>query len=1338
MMTSSDMPLPPPYLRLGKAIADARTLAGFSRQVDLAKALDLRQQSVSRWEAGTHRPALAQIAPLAEALKLHASDLRRLAGYETPLTAGVVKNLPLDALDPEAFEQFLAVLLDRLRPGWTVHRLGKTGHTQGGADVVATDPATGRKLGVQCKRMAQFGPAQVEAAVTVFPEPMDEKIIALSRVASPQARTQITKHTGWDIWDQDDLTRQFRTLPNHVQDQIVETYFPGQNLELLGRTRVGPWQDLDTFFRPFSQPGALFTHEWALSGREDDMTALMRQMADPATPLTLLAAAGGMGKSRLLLEAARRWREEDPVTGLWFLSTVSELTRADLAALGPGPKVIVVDDAHDRDTLGALFEFAGHAPNQTRLVLATRPYARNRLVREASVYGLRPAPIVLEPLKREALLVLARTMLREQSKPEDWAPQVVAIAGHSPLIVAMAVRILSREEMVPERIRSDQGLRDYVLGRFTQVVTGRLGPAEDAATNKTILEVLALVQPFHPEDARLLALIETCGVSRSDAERALARMIEGGVVLRRGAQHRLMPDVLGDYLIDESCIVEDRLSHFAEEILAASADSPLLLRNIVLNLGRLDWRRTDGETSDSQLLDQVWRSFETISSDHDDRLDAVRAVSVYQPRQALDLAGRLLRQGVALEVVPEILRNIAYTAEYLDEAVALLWEMGRQDDRQTGPHPSHPMRVLAEMAAFEDGKPFEINDAILAFALAQADRDDVWAGAHTPLDLLEPYLATEGVHDESTSRGVTMTPYQLRYDLVQPYRARVVDKLFDLMDRPEPVASRKAALAVQNALRAPLGLMNSAPCEKALALYDAEFTGTLERLEARLKAGAPDLVAIGIAASVHWHADYGDVTKGAAQAVLDAMPQTLDFKVAAAMADGWGNLFLDRTTEDWPDNVQAWMDVAEAEVSTAFPDVAQRLAYIERQMERLAAAGVSLDSAHIFIRTLTAADPEFSRALIAAAEDRPDARLSAYVSSALFTIRKIAPAEAHAVLTSWLDGDVEMLRRATPSVIWGDFESFSPEDLALLRRMLTDRDHVVVLGAVQALRVSRPPDAVLLDLSLTAPLGDSRILEQVAVIFGGRRERMIEKLTDAQVDRLLAAMEPLPRLEGHWINETLAGLSRHHARKTAAFFRARVLRSMEAPFEFRAANWGAWRRTRLQFDQAEESAEILAETWDWLRQNWDRGFEFRYGATHLFEAMFLSNRDGLIAFIAPQLATAQRPDLELIAALLAEVDYTFVLNESAFVIRFLNRCASFDADLVQSASSRLYSAATSGMYSGTPGEPMPRDVSTLARATEVLAGLSRISAAWTLYDWIRGHAQGNIERARREGEMMDD
>lgn len=1325
-----------PYLKLGSAIAAARIVAGFPKQADLARALGVTQQSVSRWEAGTHRPKSTQVEALAAALKLAPADLRGLAGYAETQALSFVKPLPLDALDPEAFEQFVATLLEYERPDLRVRQAGKAGHAQGGLDVVAVDPVSGLRIGVQCKRMNQFGPAQVDAVVAAFTEEADQKVLALSRVASPQATARIATYPGWDIWDQDDLSRRLRKLAPHVQDQIVDTFFKGQSLELLGRTRLGPWQDFATFFRPFAQPGALFTHDWALVGREANLASLMSQMSDPGVNLILLSAAGGMGKSRLLLEAVRRWRETDRATGLWFLSSVADVTRSDLSGLGPGPKVIVVDDAHDRDTLGALFEFATHPENQTRLLLATRPYARQRLTREASVYGLTPSVIELDHLNGQALKDLAHGMLAAEGKPEGWTDQVVAIAGGSPLIISMAVRILSREEMAPERVRGEQRLRDYVLGRFAKVVTGRLGSLDDAQANLKILELLALVQPFHPQDVQLLALIEAVhGMTPRDSERLLARLIDGGVALRRGAQHRLMPDVLGDYLIDESCIVQGRLSKLAEDVLAAA--SPRLLRNIVLNLGRLDWRRTDGETAESRLLDAVWRSFETIETDYDDRLDAVRAVSVYQPRQALHLASQLLRKGVALEVVPEILRNIAYTAEYLPEAVALLWEMAQRDSRQTGPHPSHPMRVLAEMAAFEDGKPFEINDALFDFGLAQAARDDVWGGAYTPVDLLEPFLATEGVEDEATARGVTMRPYQLRYDLLQPYRAKVIDTLFELMRRPHPVASRKAAHAMQNALRAPYGLMNSSPSEEMLQRYDAEFIHTLGRLEALVREGPSDLVLMGIAASVSWHADHGGVAKSAAQAVLDALPRDLSFRVTASLQDGWGNLFLDRSTEDWPDNVTAWMEETAAALATEMPDVEARLAYIEERMRALTEAGVVLDSAHVLFQTLTA-DVEFARALIRQAEQDGDTPSATFVASAAFAVWRHDGDEGRALIARWLDSDRDALRQATPAILWGPFDQLQAADLDLLRRMMRDRDPIVVLGALRAVRVSKAPDPLMLDLAFSAPLEDVRVLEQVAGMLGGRKGGLVERLSEGQVDAFLAALEPLPQLEGHWINEALAALSHSHARKTAAFFRARVLRSMDAPFAFRPANWGPYGRSKLQFNQAKDGPEILADTWDWLRQNWDKGFEFQHGAVHLFEAMFLSEQAGLIAFFDPQLPTARGPDLDLISALLKEVNYQFILNEAPFVVRFLERCAAFDADLLEKATGRLYGAAVSGMYSGTPGEPMPRDLSTLSRVNEILAGLSRLSAAWELYDAVRRHAQNNIEKSRLEGEAMED
>lgn len=91
-----------------------------------------------------------------------------------------------------------------------------------------------------------------------------------------------------------------------------------------------------------------------------------------------------------------------------------------------------------------------------------------------------------------------------------------------------------------------------------------------------------------------------------------------------------------------------------------------------------------------------------------------------------------------------------------------------------------------------------------------------------------------------------------------------------------------------------------------------------------------------------------------------------------------------------------------------------------------------------------------------------------------------------------------------------------------------------------------------------------------------------------------------------------------------------------------------------------------------------------------------------------------------------------------FVLRYLDRCRSVGPKLVEEAIEKLSAAAMSGSWSGTPGEPMPRDVETREAARKVLAELSRLSPAYGLYSEVLRHAEKNIARSREEGAAMDD
>ena len=401
------------------------------------------------------------------------------------------------------------------------------------------------------------------------------------------------------------------------------------------------------------------------------------------------------------------------------------------------------------------------------MILATRNYALDRVRNEAAGYNIASPPVIaLGMLSRVHLRAIAKQILSHFNIEEDFAGYVVAASGDSPMIVAMAAQVLAKDKVPIELAKDKDRFRRVILGKFAKVVSGHVGNAGDEKLHREVLDVLALVQPFHPEDQQLLAALERVqGVRKEAASAVLTRFAQGGVIFRRGHQWRLMPDVLGDYLIETSCCdAAGRLSPFAEKALAAVKDA--LLKHALVNLGRLDWRRSGGDTAESDFLSGVWRTLDDIENDFDPRLDAVKSVALYQPRQALDFVIRQARRKRTLRALPEILNGVARTSKYLTEVLQLLWEIGRLDDRELGPNPGHAIRVLTELGDYDERKPLLYCNTLLSFGLGLADNEANWSGRYTAFDILKPLLSCEGTNNSSNGRAITLAPYYINYDVV--------------------------------------------------------------------------------------------------------------------------------------------------------------------------------------------------------------------------------------------------------------------------------------------------------------------------------------------------------------------------------------------------------------------------------------------------------------------------------------------------------------------------------------------------------------------------------------------
>ncbi len=1027
-------------------------------------------------------------------------------------------------------------------------------------------------------------------------------------------------------------------------------------------------------------------------------------------------------------------------------SQTSSASAADLEGLGTGEKVIVVDDAHDRDDLGPLLEYAAGPSHRTRLVLASRPYGTDRIKRQAAVFGLSAqTEIAIQPLSKKDLLALAREVLKEFGVAEKWAPSVAAVAGQSPLITVMAARVIAKEPIPLALATSREELKNFVLGKFRKVVTGDLGSAGDQPIVAHLLNVLAIIQPFDTEEPDFNALIKSAvGIDEIISARLIKLLADGGVIFKRGRYFRLMPDVLGDYLIDQSCVdVNGKLTPLALTVFAESQNRAT--GRTLQNLGRLDWRRNEGDPSQSPLLEQVWRTLDNIPESWDRRLDAVYEVASYQPGQALAFVQRQLDRGRRYPEFAKILRRIAYSGVHFDDAAELLWLLGREDARPFGPNPEHPLRILAEVVAVEETKPFGISEKAFHFGMSLLGRDDAWTGAYTPLDVVAPMLRGDGMTTESDFRQVTMKPFIVRYETVEPLRSRLIDRLIELMSSPDALASQKAAAMIQNALRPPNPAFNHQVSDEVRTLYEKEFARTLRKVLKLVK----DYViqpptAISLARAISWHAFYGRGSPSKlAKEILAAMPTDLGFRTWVALADGYGQVFLGPWNSDtWEADLGRWMGDLVTDLKTSHNDAERLRQFIEAALKGLASAGVVDNSSTVLISNLLQADPAFARAIIDNAFRNPYGHTVRFLSSGVTEVLSAEPDEGRGIVRRLLASEVPSLRLAAGSAYAGLRRNPDSADFHLLHNIVADNDSLVATAGVRASWGWQHADPLrMLAIVRRARVGESsRMADDLCMFLMGMQRRLLASMSAEDVGAFLDKLIYVPELDGHWTNEFLAYVSEHFAIDVAYFFFRRVERySNEEWFnKSRPSNHGPWSQERLRFCESPDAAVVLDRTWAWFKRNEKAEYYFLYNAAHLFEAMF-QGVDFLVRdMLDPKLSGATADDLRLITMLLRNAPPQFVFTNGSFVSRFLERCKIVGGDALDHAVSSLEASAVSGVRGGTPGEPFPQDLQMRRSAEDAMKAVSRLSPAYQLYVAIRDHARWNIDRQRRDAEAFEE
>jgi hypothetical protein len=697
--------------------------------------------------------------------------------------------LPTERLTWDELEAFVDGLLERFQrlPGASPRlvsssRFGRSGDDQEGIDLYGSYD-DGSTATWQCKAQLDLTAANVRSIVATTEVEADRHIIVFGRLARAAARAEESRHAGWEIWDQRDLTNKVRSLPVHEAIPLIDAHF-GVTVRRTALPNGEAFVAVRDYFAPLMSPEKIFHHRAALTGRTVELSELQSALdLDAGAYVVVLSGPGGRGKSRLAMEALQALAAKEPARPQIARDGSQPLDSSALGGLPHHPAVILVEDAQrDPAGLAAILGYARRTESTTVLVTC-RPSA-TPAVREALIQAAFDTSefriLDLTPLDMSASRDLVRQLAADANigLHEDFAEALAGEGRGCPLVPVVAISMLADGTMTTTP-PLDAGFRQQILDRFGDVMRTGIPEVTAAQAADTLAVVAALTPVSLDDDTLLQAISEFLGIVKAVLLARVERLVDHGVLVERDRAVRVVPDVLGDESLTKAAVRQGTDTGYVDRLWSTFGNQAFGV--LARNIAELGWR-IRGSGSGLDLLGTVWADIQATALDTDARgrnelTSMLRDLAGPQPERVVHVISALIADKAAETTVwpghtitdaparrqfAPILGICARTgdAACAARALDLLWELGRVDQRPTTEE-QHALRVLADLAQITPERTLRLPAAILESAtrwLSEPARTD---DTTTALSTLEPLVAKEGTRDrwDTDGRSVTITPY---------------------------------------------------------------------------------------------------------------------------------------------------------------------------------------------------------------------------------------------------------------------------------------------------------------------------------------------------------------------------------------------------------------------------------------------------------------------------------------------------------------------------------------------------------------------------------------------------
>jgi transcriptional regulator with XRE-family HTH domain len=1343
------------YETLGLLLKTARTGAGLEQQ-DVARHLEVGQQAVSSWERGASRPRQVQLSALCKLLALPLEQVRTAGAYESPvgLDQGTrLLLLPFENLTDKAFEFFCRDLLSFIYPERGATRNGSSGYKQFGVDVFVE--GGGERIGVQCKRHKTFGKSEVDIAIAAVSAEaqITRGIIALSRpTATPATRLAVTAHAGWALWDGEDLSMKVRALSNASRLKIVESYFPGLREAFLGERAPSPWLDVAVYDTALAgRPG--YDRTFPLVGRDsvfDDLT----RMVSRHEPLIVVMGRGGIGKTRLLTEMARRESDRDVV-----FAARGPISAETFEFLPEGAPVIVIDDAMDSDSNVAylLRGIRTTRPDAT-VVLSIHPRSKGDLLRAISLPDADFPQVSL--LVNDLPLADAERLAAEAlgNDANDRSKETLARIGYDcPLLIVIGAHLVREGYLSMQTLNADSTLRRQILTEFADIsVRGRNGDAR-----LEVLTAIAAVQPARLDQPEAIDAI--AGLSGQPAH-AVMQVVDElddlGAVMLRGQSVRVIPDLLGEALLERALVSKSGLDTRYASRIAEHARGEALA-SAIRNVSIIDWyRRLNGN---SELAGVLWggliqSALHLPNSERMAMAAGVQEVAVVHSDYALNFATWLIENpapdepdtyseiwGGARNItsrdcersLARMIRNASNDERQMKRGIELLLRIARTDSRPQNQNPEHALRLLRELGEFHPEK-FATFNASFVKNIGELLDDEQYVDLQAELlALLKPALADEVMVTQAKGMSITFAHVPVDLEVVAPTRKAAIELAVQHLRAGSAIAEAAIRL-LEDALRA--GDRAEPPTD--------EFRRVVETLGALL-ANPATRAGLRLSAfrALGWHATYGSgERKKLARETRRRLVVDVDFRIVRMLRSGWA---LDDEDDDETDDksgttsgvsrYQRSVDVNQRAIEeivaswgAKFEDLQLMQHLLELMRDEEVARGSFLSPDGLLVG-LMSQRLSLARTAIDNLEGE-DSAARAIVRVALVAFFAVDHPDAGSVALQ-VEGRGSVGKELVASAVTQISGQLSLQRKTVINRLASEDDSNVLKLLLTASRWFDPTDReVVLNLIRVAPIvEDARAADEVANILADGRVVAWSNLELPERSELLDRFVNATSLTSFAFGQVLNAQIRIDPIVALEFLKRRVDQSVLRGREYDALPF-SW-DTPLEFRASPAFPIVLGRLLEWLvrGKTWQRSFH----GMQLFEQVAGPYDVEVQTVLLELLRSSDLEKVRVASALLSKAERDFVVENSGFIAEAVATAQLCDPEQSRLIYAGLHGSATFGEHIRTVGDDDPVDIKLRDIAKDFARRQTSGSALAAFYEEVAARATRRLESERTDDVEME-